>query len=316
MERATRFAGKKITDIPSEVQTNENKGPSTYSCLCTNYSSSEKNSSTIGNRLIAAKWGLITPWDQEMNHFQLFNARSETAGELNSFKKLFKGKDASRGIVIFDGFYEWCGEKSKLDGKKQPFYFYRSDDEPMIAAVLFNYCQQLQSYTYTMLTRKSYGKMKPMHSRQPLLLTEENARLWLSSDSDVEALLASDTATTEVLESYSKFHPVTKKMGLVSYKEADCSTPVEGVTLRSPVKSKSITSFFSTGGSGSGVKGEREKEKEKEKDSAAVAKKKPGFESFLKRSQKKKEGEEECDDNAYKKPRLTPPDNAEIVDLT
>ena len=142
-----------------------------------------------------------------------------------------------------DGFYEWCGEKSKKDGKKQPYYFYREDEKPMIAAVLYNFSPELETNTYTMMTRQSFGKMKPMHSREPLLLTEKTADLWLGSDSDVDQLLEDEAACTEVLEKWSKFHPVTKRMGLIAYQESDCTTPIDA-KMTSPVRSHNIASFF------------------------------------------------------------------------
>ena len=242
LQAAASYAGMERSEIPPQVSTRENMGPSAWSAVCTKGYGGSNNT----KKILAAKWGLITPWDKDINHFNLFNARSETADKLNSFKRLFKGKDAKRGIIFMDGFYEWCGEKCKLDGKKQPYYFYREDGEPMIAAVLYNYSSELETNTYTMITRQSFGKMKPMHSREPLLLTVKSVDLWLGSDSDVDRLLEDEAACTEVLEKSSKFHPVTKKMGLVAYQENDCATPIEA-RLKSPVRSHNIASFFCSG---------------------------------------------------------------------
>ena len=257
LQAAASYAGVERSEIPQQISTRENLGPSAWSAVCIK----SKGGRGDTKKVLAAKWGLIAPWDKEVNHFNLFNARSETADELNSFKRLFKGKDARRGIVFMDGFYEWCGEKSKTDGKKQPYYFYR-EDQPMMAAVLYDYSRELQANTYTMMTRKSFGKMKPMHNREPLLLTEATAPLWLGSDSDVDQLLADESSCTEVLEKLCKYHPVTKKMGLVAYQESDCATPIDA-KMKLPVRSHNIASFFgsspkrstASSGRGSGICG-------------------------------------------------------------
>jgi putative SOS response-associated peptidase YedK len=204
-----------------------------------------------GRQIAAAKWGLITPWDKDMNHFALFNCRSETMNELNSFKKLSQGPQARRGIVFFDGFYEWKGEK----GKKQPHYIYRSSGKCIIVAVLFNECPALSgTRTFTIVTRSSHGPMQKIHSRQPVVLSEASAETWIhGTDEAVKRLLASEAAT-DVLDKEAKFYAVTKAMGVASYKGEDCSKEIvpSGGGGGSPARSQpSIKNFFSSSSSSS-----------------------------------------------------------------
>ena len=79
-----------------------------------------------GNRLEMMRWGLIPHWakhDTKVTGFT--NARSETLTEKPAFRQSFKYR---RCLIPASGFFEW-----KKEGKiKQPFYFYRKDEKPML----------------------------------------------------------------------------------------------------------------------------------------------------------------------------------------
>eukprot|EP00903_Cladosiphon_okamuranus_P012786 g11950.t2 len=66
----------------------------------------------------------------------MFNARSETAAEKPSFRRLVGRR---HGVVAFTGFYEW---KRDEKGERQPYYFYLADGRPLLFAVLYDTWQQ------------------------------------------------------------------------------------------------------------------------------------------------------------------------------
>ncbi|CAN0196086.1 unnamed protein product, partial [Laminaria digitata] len=82
-----------------------------------------------GDALRSMRWGLIpsfTKRGEKPNFFRMFNARSETAGEKPSFRRLVGRR---HGVVAFTGFYEW---KADTMGERQPYYFFFRDGRPML----------------------------------------------------------------------------------------------------------------------------------------------------------------------------------------
>ena len=68
-------------------------------------------------------WGLIPSHEKlrpevRPDFFRLMNARSETAAQLNSFRKLCRMR---RCAVVLDGWYEWKEDYMK---QKQPWYVF------------------------------------------------------------------------------------------------------------------------------------------------------------------------------------------------
>ena len=135
--------------------------------------------------------------------FAIFNGRSETIHDLNSFKQ------TERGIIFVDGFYEWKGQ-GKMG--KQPHYIHLKGDKPMLLAVLFNHCAALNKHTFTVVTRAAYGEMQSIHSRQPLVLSHETAETWLNGSADAAKALINSNKAFEVLDKEGKWHPVTSKL--------------------------------------------------------------------------------------------------------
>ena len=80
-------------------------------------------------RLMPMHWGLVpsyTKLDEKRgpDFFRLFNARSETVGEVNVFGRLLERK---RCAVFLEGFFEWHLDFKK---EKQPYYVHRADGRP------------------------------------------------------------------------------------------------------------------------------------------------------------------------------------------
>ncbi|KAL6555597.1 hypothetical protein OROHE_007269 [Orobanche hederae] len=80
------------------------------------------------------KWGLVpsfTKKTEKIDHFKMFNARSESIREKASFRRLLP---KNRCLVSVEGFYEW-----KKDGsRKQPYYIHFSDGHPLVFAALYD----------------------------------------------------------------------------------------------------------------------------------------------------------------------------------
>ena len=218
LSSAANYARKERASIPEECKTNVNCCPGSGHVII------GKN-----REMKTAVWGLITPWDKKLNHFALFNGRSETWQELPSFK------NTKRGVIFIDGFYEWKGENKT---GKQPYYIYLKTGKPMMIAVAYNFCSVLNKNTFSILTRASYGLMQSIHTRQPVLLSEEAAEIWLNGSNEAVKALVASNKSFEVLEKEGKWHPVTSKIGKPSYKGEDCSLEIDTSVGK-------IRSFFS-----------------------------------------------------------------------
>ncbi len=135
--------------------------------------------------LVLLHSGLIPSWakDAKIGN-RLINARAETVAEMPSFRSAFAKR---RCLIVADGFYEW----QKIDGKKQPYYIHRPDDEPFPFAGLWEYWngggEEIQSCT--IITTVANDLMEPIHDRMPVILAERDWPVWLDAEfKDKESL--------------------------------------------------------------------------------------------------------------------------------
>jgi putative SOS response-associated peptidase YedK len=123
------------------------------------------------------RWGLIPFWSKDPSiGNKLINARAETLDEKPSFKHLIKRK---RCLIISDGFYEW----KKEEGKKQPYFIHMKSRKSFALAGLWDAWGDKDDcvYTCTIITTVPNDLMKPLHSRMPVILDEEQEKIWLDS---------------------------------------------------------------------------------------------------------------------------------------
>ncbi|SEQ85428.1 Putative SOS response-associated peptidase YedK [Virgibacillus subterraneus] len=123
------------------------------------------------------RWGLVPSWaNDEKIGYKMINARSETAHEKPSFKKLMAQK---RCLIVADSFYEW-----KRDGKeKQPKRIQVSDRKLFAFAGLWDKWKQedKELFTCTILTKEANDFMQDIHHRMPIILPENQEDEWIAS---------------------------------------------------------------------------------------------------------------------------------------
>lgn len=132
------------------------------------------------------------------------------------FKRLVNRR---RCVVLFDGFYEWKAEKEadgpKIVTVKQPYYVHlrkktptpteSADDEDgddptaelskaatrdfdgefMWMAALYDCWENADGeevYTFTLLTTRVSERLKWLHDRMPVILSQEQAEAWLDNE--------------------------------------------------------------------------------------------------------------------------------------
>ncbi|KAE8906433.1 hypothetical protein PF005_g10859 [Phytophthora fragariae] len=226
----------------------ENMGPGRYGPILL-----QRGGAKVGGeekmktRLQAMRWGLVpsfTKPNAKPDHFLMFNARSENLQERPAFKRLLESK---RCVVLCEGYYEW----QQVDKReKQPYYFYR-DDKPMKFAGLYDQWKSEEGEvmgTYTILTTAVAPELKWLHTRMPVVLSDEGVDRWRSGAKFEEL---KDLLTCYQSEDL-KWYPVDKKVGSMQFQSEDCAKKVN-------IKhAGNIKSFF-------GVKTEKQEPKQEPK---------------------------------------------------
>ena len=201
------------------------------------------------------RWGLCRSWEKQLTSpFRVFNARSESVAEKPMFYQLLAKK---RCVVPLNGFYEF---KSLSNGTKQPYYLHHHDKEgkQLLLAALYDvwtphhsvenedtdkYVQENDASvaSVTVLTMDAHSKLHWLHDRQPLVLHEDLAKVWLDPKSDPHQVLA--RIRLECTTPPVQWHAVSNKINTSSYQGSDCSVHIDKVK-------GSIVSFFGKGGGG------------------------------------------------------------------
>ncbi len=254
-----QFAGSHREAISPNVKVKPNFGPGMKSVIVT--ASSEGNGA---RKLVEAQWGLCPSWQAKQkgfkpNFYAMFNARSESAFDKPSFKNLINRRiEVDRKHLIstvsdeFKGFYEW-----HMHNKKQPYFVYVKGG-PCLVAGLYETCHYSNDNgsnvltTYTMMTTSACTSFSSIHTRQPVLLTPEQASDWLHNPAcntfDYLNVLQESQRGAKGLLQNCGWHAVTPKIGNIKYQESDCSVewqkPLSFVPvskIESPSKTQPIT---------------------------------------------------------------------------
>ncbi len=127
-------------------------------------------------RLGPIKWGLVPSWSKDKKiGYKMINARSETAHEKPSFKRLMANK---RCLIVADSFYEW----KKTEAGKQPKRIYL-ENRPLFAfAGLWDKWEKDGEvlFTCTILTKEANSFMSDIHDRMPVILPEGKENEWIN----------------------------------------------------------------------------------------------------------------------------------------
>jgi putative SOS response-associated peptidase YedK len=146
------------------------------------------------DRLQQYHFGLVPFWAQDTKiGLKMFNARSETILETNSFKPLMEKN--RRCLVLCDGFYEW----EKAGKEKLPYRFSVPDRGVFAFAGLYSHWKDKRTeewyQSFTIITTSSNKTVGKLHDRMPVILSKEEENLWLADDVPVKDL-------TQLLDPY------------------------------------------------------------------------------------------------------------------
>jgi putative SOS response-associated peptidase YedK len=141
-----------------------------------------------GAEVAELKWGLIPAWTKDPAGLgtKLANARAESLADKASFRDAFR---ARRCVIPASGFFEW---QTDHRGNKLPWLFSRADGEPLLLAGLWESWRASDgaiTESCTIITTEPNDLIRAFHDRMPVLLAEENARIWIRACTDTRARL-------------------------------------------------------------------------------------------------------------------------------
>ena len=142
-------------------------------------------------------WGLIPSWDTESSK-RLINARVETMQTKASFRHLICHK---RVIIPMDGYYEWLPGKVK----KQPYFISAVNQSILLAAGLYDQFTDKngnEHFHFTIITTEAADNIKSIHPRMPLTLSLNEAKIWLSTQTEEHAAI--ETLIKSKIELHSR----------------------------------------------------------------------------------------------------------------
>ncbi|HLQ71585.1 MAG TPA: SOS response-associated peptidase, partial [Bacillota bacterium] len=166
------------------------------------------------------RWGLVPSWAKdEKIGYKMINARSETAHEKPSFRKLMAKK---RCLVVADSFYEW----QKLDTRKQPKRIQPKDRTLFAFAGLWDKWEQdgKSVFTCTILTKDSNRFMEPIHHRMPIILPKHYEEKWITPQAKQPGSMREMLQTVE-MEQLSAYD-VSTYVNKVKNNDTKCIEPM------------------------------------------------------------------------------------------
>lgn len=136
------------------------------------------------------RWGLVPHWAKDPKvGYKMINARSETAATKPAYRTALVQR---RCLIVVDGFFEWMAPDPDAPKRKVPFYFRRSDGQPITFAGLYEtWWDKGRSkepdpdsflQTCVIMTTSAGPDMEKVHDRMPVIIEAANRDLWLDPD--------------------------------------------------------------------------------------------------------------------------------------
>jgi putative SOS response-associated peptidase YedK len=204
------------------------------------------------------RWGLIPSWSKDPSIGQrLINARSETIMEKPAFRNAFQRR---RCLIPASGFYEWLhpdvadslmddigregpsltdraqgglfeeleeAPKPANAGKRQPFYFTLTDNEPFAFGGLWESWQDAAGNplrTCTILTTQPNEIVGKLHDRMPVMLRTEDFDSWL--DPEVTSAAELMPLLTPYPADEMRMYPVSTDVNNPRHEGPECVLPL------------------------------------------------------------------------------------------
>ena len=168
-----------------------------------------------------ADWSLTPYWSKTRvrKNYATFNAKSETLLKSSTFREPFRRR---RCLVPISGFYEW----QKVAGVRRPFYIQPESGGMLLAGIWDRWRSADRSEkvdSFAIVTTAAHAGFEPIHNRQPVMLSLDEARTWMGRDTPMDDLAAlfEPRLPDDLLAV-----PVSSYVGNPRNKESRCIEPV------------------------------------------------------------------------------------------
>jgi putative SOS response-associated peptidase YedK len=153
----------------------------------------------LRRRLDVYRWGLLPHWAKDPKiAYKMINAKAETLTKSSTYRTPFRQR---RCLIVVDGFYEWQVPDPEHPKAKVPFYFRRSNGEPITFGGLYDiWWDKTRSRdpdpetllrTCTIITTEAGPDMADVHNRMPVILNRSDFDAWLDPTQHDPAILSS-----------------------------------------------------------------------------------------------------------------------------
>lgn len=155
-------------------------------------------------------WGFHPAW-LDSSKPGWINARLESITEKPAFRNSYKSK---RCLIIADGYYEW----KKVGNHKKVFYISLPKNK------IFAFAGVWIEDTCAIITcEANTDKMKAVHTRCPVLISEDNYEVWLDKTAKDECF---QNVKHNFLEKNLVITPVSNFVNLPSNDTRECVLPI------------------------------------------------------------------------------------------
>ncbi|KWS20048.1 hypothetical protein AL062_22480 [Pseudomonas syringae pv. syringae] len=170
------------------------------------------------------RWGWEPFWAKGKRPAPI-NARVETVMTGKFFKELWP---TGRAVAPANGWFEWVKDPDDPK-KKQPYFIRLKSEKPMFFAALAQVHRGLEPHDgdgFVIITSASDSGMVDIHDRRPVVLTAEDARAWLNSETTPQKAEALAKEQCRIVDDF-KWFPVDRAVGNVRNQGPELIYPVE-----------------------------------------------------------------------------------------
>ncbi|MGN9435290.1 SOS response-associated peptidase family protein [Pseudomonas syringae] len=170
------------------------------------------------------RWGWEPFWAKGKRPAPI-NARVEAVMTGKFFKELWP---TGRAVAPANGWFEWVKDPDDPK-KKQPYFIRLKSKKPMFFAALAQVHRGLEPHDgdgFVIITSASDSGMVDIHDRRPVVLTAEDARAWLDSETTPQKAEALAKEHCRIVDDFEWF-TVDRAVGNVRNQGPELIQPVE-----------------------------------------------------------------------------------------
>lgn len=178
-------------------------------------------------------WGYRPAWAVARKIRMMSNARLDKATS-STWKSMFS---TGRVLIPADGWYEWIS----VDGRKQPYFIQANSGPPVYFAGLSSIRPGGETpeaagvvHGFVLVTAPAESGMLDVHDRRPLVLTVDEAKVWLDPATSLDEAVHLANHAGKSSDDFN-WHTVTPEVNRSGNDSPTFNDPIDPSSLRAPV---------------------------------------------------------------------------------